>query len=315
MTDISTIINRLKKNKKTRSSILKSEQTNCFRLYEKDIPEYPYIVDIYGDHALIYEKGKKIPSSDYKFIETRRVHQAQIFEAIQKVMEISSNNIIIKTREVKKGKSQYKRANWVDDFFTVYENNMSFLVNLKMYIDTGLFLDHRVLRKWLLKDCAQKRVLNLFSYTGSLSVAAAMGGAQVTTIDLSKTYLEWAVKNFEINKIETHKHEFIQADLMEYIKSDLKESYDVILLDPPSFSNSKRMETTLDVQRDHVFLITQLMPHLNKNAPLYFSTNLRSFKLDNSICDKYNVEDITLASIPKDFRDKKIHKCFRIKNR
>lgn len=312
MTDISTITNRLKKNKKARKSLLKSEKTNCYRLYEKDIPEYPYIIDIYQDKAVIYEKGKKISDDDSQMKRLQKEHFAQIEIALVQVMGLQHKNIHFKTREKQKGKEQYTKNKFSHDFFEVHENDMKFRVNLNNYLDTGVFLDHRPLRKWLKNDSQGKKVLNLFSYTGSISVAAALGGANVTTVDMSKTYLDWAVENFKLNKINPGAHDFIQADVIQFIEHELNEEFDTIILDPPSFSNSKRMEDIFEVQRDHSKMVHHLMKVLKPGGTLYFSNNFRKFKIDPQLLEDYSVKDITLKSIPKDFRDLKIHVCFEI---
>lgn len=288
------------------------EKTNCYRLYEKDIPEYPYIVDVYAEKVVLYEKGISISEGDHQLNLLRSEHLKQIKLAIQEVLEIPEKNIFHKTRERKKGKNQYLKNKNSHEYFEVCENDMKFRVNLQNYLDTGIFLDHRPLRKWIKKEARGKRVLNLFSYTGTLSVAAALGGGKVTTIDMSKTYLDWAIENFHLNKILLEQHHFIQADIIQYLKEELSEMFDLVVLDPPSFSNSKRMDDIFEVQRDHSMLIDQLMSNLNKGGSLYFSNNLRKFKLSPDIYHRYQVEDLTASSIPKDFRDQKIHVCFKI---
>lgn len=312
MNDISTIINRLRKNKKSRKSLIKSEKTNAYRLYDRDIPEYPFIIDVYGNMAIIYEKGKKITDKTPELYQVQQKHKQEIQEAIQEVLELEKKNILFKIREQQKGKSQYTKNSRVNQYYTVHENEMNFLVNLTDYLDTGLFLDHRPLRKWIKSESKNKKVLNLFSYTGSISVAAALGGGKVTTIDMSKTYLNWAIQNFEKNNIDSSSHEFIQADALQYLSHDLEGVFDIIILDPPSFSNSKRMEQIFDVQEDHGELIEKLMHHLSQNGVLYFSNNFRKFSLNQDIREKYNIADISKRSIPLDFRDQKIHVCYKI---
>lgn len=319
MTDISTIINRLKKNKKARKSLLQIDKTNAYRLYEKDIPEYPFIIDIYNIQAIVYEKGIRIDETDRSLINLQAEHKDDIKIALQEVMDIQENNIIFKQRSKQKGKDQYTKNSRTNSFFKVHENDMYFKVNLLDYLDSGLFLDHRPLRKLIKNTSKGKKVLNLFSYTGSLSVAAALGGAQVTTIDMSKTYLEWCLDNFSLNDINIDKHEFIQADVIHYLEHEFSnkdnQKYDIILLDPPSFSNSKRMDDFFEIQRDHQKLLDLLMPALRKNGILYFSNNYRKFKMDQEIFEKYSTKDITLKTIPKDFRDLKIHHCFELSNK
>lgn len=313
MKDSSIILNRLRKNLKNRKNLVKNSKLTAYRLYEKDIPEYPYIVDIYNDHAVVYEKGKKIDSDDPSATSLQKEHQKHIETALLKILQIPMLKVIFKKRQKQKGKSQYNQICKKDEFFPVDENGMKFLVNLFDYLDTGLFLDHRPLRK-IIKDTAlNKTVLNLFSYTGSISVAAAMGGGKVTTVDMSKTYLDWAEDNFWENQIDPEMHQFIQTDVIKYLEDPLKEKYDIIVLDPPSFSNSKRMEDVFDIQEDHSWMIQNLMKSLSPTGVLYFSNNFRKFKLDEKIFEDYHVKDITKKSIPMDFRDMRIHVCFEIR--
>lgn len=313
MTDSSIIINRLRKNLKIRKSLVKSLKTEAYRLYEKDIPEYPFIIDVYKDQVVIYEKGKKFHEDETEQILNARLHKKEIISAIEEIFNIPLDQIIFKERFKKEGKVQYEKFSRKNHFFEIQEDKCKFLINLHDYLDTGLFLDHRPLRSILLKESSGKSVLNLFAYTGSLSVASAIGGGVVTTVDMSKTYLEWAQENFKINEIDSPIHKFTHADATNYIMN-LENQFDIIILDPPSFSNSKRMEDTFDVQRDHFKLIDRLMKNLNENGTLYFSNNNRKFKLDPLLKDLYKVSDISERTIPKDFRDLKIHCCFKIQN-
>lgn len=308
MENNSIIQNRLKKNHKKLKSWLSQENIDAFRLYEKDIPEYPYIVDIYKNYALIYEKGKKLEEQEQGL---RHKHLGQLFDAIKTICNIPEDRIILKKREVQKGKSQYEKEDDEDERLIVYEGKAKFYVNLYDYLDTGLFLDHRPLRKIIFKESKDKKVLNLFAYTGSISIAAALGGGHVTTVDMSKTYINWAYDNFRLNNIQFSAHNFVAENTFDFLKKDTG-SYDIIILDPPSFSNSKRMDGTFDVQRDHRGLIDLCMNRLNDNGKLYFSNNFRKFKLDSEISEQYLAKDITKKSIPRDFRDEKIHVCFEI---
>lgn len=308
MDNNSIIHNRLKKNFKKLKGWLKQESIEAYRLYEKDIPEYPYIVDIYKNYAVIYEKGKKLEDEE---MGMRQKHLNQVFSAISSAIGIEDDHIILKKREVQKGKSQYEKNDDEDERIVVRERSSSFYVNLYDYLDTGLFLDHRPLRKKINAEAKGKEVLNLFSYTGSISVAAALGGATVTTVDMSKTYINWAYDNFRLNGIQFSAHHFIAKNTFDFLKEDQKQ-YDIIVLDPPSFSNSKRMDGTFDIQRDHAGLIDLSMLRLKESGKLYFSNNFRKFKLDDKIKEQYSVKDISQSSIPRDFRDQKIHQCFEI---
>ncbi len=304
--------NRLIKNQKKLKSYLQKNKIEAYRLYNKDIPEYPYLVDIYGTQAVIYEQGKKLGDEDQSKRET---HQMDIENALQEVLGIPPGLQHFKIREKQKGTEQYRPLDPTsDNFFPVDEVPFRFLVNLQRYLDTGLFLDHRPLRQFLLSNCSGKRVLNLFCYTGSLSVAAALGGGMVTSIDMSNTYLQWAYENFLLNKIDPGEHVFYQADVLKELNSrkENKELFDVILLDPPSFSNSKRMEEDLDIDRDHPILIRDCMALLAPGGTLIFSTNKRKFELHTIIGQHYKVKEISHWTIPQDFHQTQIHRAFTI---
>ena len=305
--------NRLQKNfKKLKSWITKNEY-ECYRLYHKDIPEIPYIIDIYKNYAVIYEKGKKLAEED----EIKRVeHQAMIKQALIEAMNIPEENQVFKQRHKQGPENQYKaidRRN--EDFMQVQEGPFKFWVNLYRYLDTGLFLDHRPLRNYLLKECEDKKVLNLFAYTGSLSVAAALGGATVTTMDLSNTYLDWAEDNFKLNDIRVDAHKFYKTDVLEWLRGKDTQTYDIILLDPPSFSNSKGMDDILDVQDDHIWMIKECMKRLSLDGVLIFSNNKKKFDLNRVITHLYDVKETSNWTIPQDFHHTNIHKSFFIKER
>lgn len=312
MQQFSMIYNRLVKNKKKLKSYLNKHSICAYRLYDKDIPEYPYIIDIYDQNAIVFEKGKRIDLDETELLKKSEQTKEEITFALRELLSIDPQKIIFKERQVQKGIEQYKKIAKSDAFFTVKEGPLKFRVNLNDYLDTGLFLDHRPLRESLLARETKGRVLNLFAYTGSLSVAAAFSGAKVITVDMSKTYIEWAKANFELNGIDSTKHIFIQADVLKFIE-DLSNPFDLILLDPPSFSNSKRMDQTFVVQRDHEELINKLMKYLSPSGRLIFSNNNRKFKLAQSLYENFSVKDITEKSIPLDFRDNRIHCCFEIK--
>jgi 23S rRNA (cytosine1962-C5)-methyltransferase len=198
-------------------------------------------------------------------------------------------------------------------FFQVQENGLKFSVNLSDYLDTGLFLDHRVMRKRVMEEAKGKHVLNLFAYTGSFSVYACAGGAfTTTTVDLSNTYLNWARENFKLNGFSVAKHQFIKADAKEWVKQSPTKLYDIVVLDPPTMSRSKMAKSKFDVQEDHPELINHVLKHIVPGGILYFSTNFRNFILQESLLQAERIEDITLESIPKDFRNKKIHYCWKL---
>lgn len=226
--------------------------------------------------------------------------------------------IHFKRRERQKGAQQYEKTGKQGEDFIITENGRKFWVNLDKYLDTGLFLDHRNTRKRVGEMASGKRFLNLFSYTGSFTVYAATGGAVSSeTVDLSNTYLDWAKRNFELNQIDTNRHQIVRADVFQYLQTALKQNkqFDLIVMDPPSFSNSKKMLDILDVQRDHVHLIDGAMSLLAADGLLFFSNNLRSFELDGKISTEYSVKDVSKQSVPEDFRNKKIHQCWEIRHK
>jgi 23S rRNA (cytosine1962-C5)-methyltransferase len=310
--DTSALKNRLAKNQKKLKSYLQKNNIEAYRLYNKDIPEYPYLIDVYGEEAVIYEQGKKLGDEDQ---HKREAHQNDIEIALEEVLKIPRERQHFKIREKQKGNEQYRPLDPTsEEFFSVNEPPFRFLINLERYLDTGLFLDHRPLRQFLFTHSKGKRVLNLFCYTGSISVAAAMGGGTVTSIDMSNTYLQWAYENFLLNKIDPKQHVFYQADVLKElnVRKEKKELFDIIVLDPPSFSNSKRMEEDLDVERDHPILIRDCMALLAPGGTLYFSTNKRKFELHSIISDHYKVKEISHWTIPQDFHQTQIHRSFSI---
>lgn len=310
--DPSALKNRLLKNQKKLKSYLQKNNLEAYRIYNKDIPEYPYLIDIYGKNAVIYEQGKKLHDEEQGL---RISHQKDIENAIFEAFQIPTEQQFFKTREKQKGQEQYRAIDpSSNEFFTINEPPFKFLVNLERYLDTGLFLDHRPLRQWLLSNAQNKTVLNLFCYTGSLSVAAAKAGAKVTSVDMSRTYLDWAYENFLINDLDPKEHIFFQADVLKDLqrRKDENEKFDLILLDPPSFSNSKRMEEDLDIQRDHPILIRDAMALLNPGGTLFFSTNKRKFELHSIVYGHYKVKEATQWSIPQDFHQSQIHRSYII---
>lgn len=308
----SAIGNRLKKNLKKLQRWLKTQDTDCYRIYDADLPEYNVAIDRYGDWVVVqeYAAPKEIPQHK----TTARLQEVLI--AIPQVLDISHSKIVMKVREKQKGKAQYQKLDKKHEEITVHENGASFLVNLQDYLDTGLFLDHRLTRQKVRDMSKGKRVLNLFAYTGSVSVFAALGGAKsVTTVDMSNTYLQWAKKNFEANKIKGY-HQFVKADCVKWVATNDK-FYDLIFVDPPSFSNSKSMDDSWDVQRDHVHFLQSVRKRLNPGGKIIFSNNLRHFKLDPDLAEKLqlSITEITKETIPLDFeRNKRIHHCWLLED-
>ncbi len=306
--------NRLQKNRKHLGRWLKREEIRCYRLYDADLPEYALAVDIYeGEKRWVHVQEYQAPAS----IDPRKARQ-RLREAIGvllEVLEISEEQFFLKVRKQQKGSAQYEKLASTRKFYEVEEGGCRFLVNFEDYLDTGLFLDHRITRQLLAELAAGKRFLNLFGYTGAASVYAAKGGASATTtIDMSNTYLDWARHNMSLNGFEGPQHQFVRVDCREWLaRGGGGVRYGLIFLDPPSFSSSKRMEGTLDIQRDHVELIRNAARLLEPGGVLIFSNNLRGFKMDREALAELKIEEISRETLPKDFeRNPKIHNCWRI---
>ena len=307
----SAFANRLLKNKKNLKGWLKQEQVECYRLYDADIPEYNVAVDVYGDHLVIHEYSA--PSNIEPEKVAKRLQEVVYFAP--KVLGVPTDKVIIKTRAKQKGKEQYQRVEQTKKSMVVHEYGAKLKVNLWDYLDTGLFLDHRKTRQIVAKKSTGKSLLNLFAYTGSVSLQAALHGAtKVTTVDMSNTYLSWAQDNFVLNNLSGHKYEFIQADCLQWLKKN-EEKFDVVFIDPPTFSNSKRMGESFDVQRDHVSLITDGMKSVNGGGELIFTNNKRNFKMDFDAVAALglNVQEMSDKTRDKDFqRNKHIHNSWLI---
>jgi 23S rRNA (guanine2445-N2)-methyltransferase / 23S rRNA (guanine2069-N7)-methyltransferase len=308
------LFNRMKKNQKRLKSWLKKSATTCYRLYDADIPEYAAAIDIYEQR--IYVQEYAAPSSIETHVAKKR------FETIKRaVKEFAGGHfekVYYKERRRQKGDSQYQRlSDEVSESIVVNEGRARFEVNLSDYLDTGLFLDHRPVRSMLGDLCQGKSLLNLFCYTATATVQAALGGAKSSlSIDMSNTYLDWAKRNFELNSLSSSKHQLLRADCLKWLEQEDGHSFDVIFLDPPTFSNSKKMESVLDIQRDHPELIRNAMAKLNPEGKLVFSNNFRKFKLDELISRQFNCENITPQTLDMDFeRNQRIHNVWLITKR
>lgn len=314
MTDFSPFANRLGKNIKHLMKWARRNDIEAWRLYDKDIPQFPFALDIYGDqiHLQEYDTGWLMQPEEYE------EWLAGVKEAVGFVTGFAPEQIHLKRRERQRGKEQYEKTGTQGEDFVVHENGRKFWVNLDKYLDTGLFLDHRNTRKRVGEMAAGKRFLNLFSYTGSFTVYAATGGAVSSeTVDLSNTYLDWARRNFELNGVDAAKHQIVRADVFQYLQTGIEQGkqFDLIVMDPPSFSNSKKMLDILDIQRDQAKLVDGAMKLLAKDGLLFFSNNLRSFELDPALAERYQIKDVSKQSVPEDFRNKKIHQCWEIRHR
>jgi len=312
--------NRLKKNSKNLDRWARREDVDCYRLYDADLPEYAVAIDLYqGKEKWVHVQEYKAPLSvDAKKAEQRLI---SAISYIPKVLKIPQKNIFLKIRTPQRGKSQYSKLADTRRFFQVREGQCQLLVNFQDYLDTGLFLDHRRTREMISEMAVNKRFLNLFGYTGSATVHAALGGAKsTTTVDLSNMYLSWAKNNLFLNQIKGEHHRLIQANCLNWIEEAtqnkfLKGHYDLIFLDPPTFSNSSNMDTDFDLQRDHSGLIQKVMKLLSSSGLLMFSTNSRKFRMDEKVLKGFRIEDISRSTIPEDFsRKPKIHYCWKIKN-
>ncbi len=303
--------NRLTKVFRHISKQSKRQGISCYRIYDRDLPEFPLIIDVYED---------KIYLSEYraKHHLTEEQHEAwlnQSLQVISMVTQTADENIYLKQRKRKTGRQdQYQKTGEEMEFFTVKEAGLQFKVNLSDYLDTGLFLDHRITRNMVREQSSNKKVLNLFCYTASFSVYAAAGGAaSVVSVDLSKTYLNWAEDNFKLNALaDDGRYSFVHADVLQYLDELAADSFDIIVLDPPTFSNSKRMKDFLDIQQDHVTLINKCLHIMKAGAVLYFSTNYTKFQLAHDLLNAASVSDITKATTPFDFEGKLRRSCFKI---
>ena len=300
--------NRLQKNLKTLGKWARREGVDCYRVYDADMPEYALAIDLYHDWVHVQEYAPP------RTIDADKA-QARLFDAlaaIPQALGVDKSKVVIKRRERQSGTKQYERQASQGTFTEVSEGGVKLLVNLTDYLDTGLFLDHRPLRLRIQREAGGKRFLNLFCYTATASVHAAKGGARSTTsVDLSKTYLDWARRNLSLNGF-SDKQRLVHGDVMEWLRED-DGQYELIFIDPPTFSNSKRMEGVFDVQRDHVELLDLAMARLAPGGVLYFSNNFRKFELDESVQARYAVEEITGETLDPDFaRNPKIHRAWRI---
>ncbi len=311
-------INRLQKNLTNLKRLASKQQVSNLRIYDADLPDFNVAIDLYGSfvHVQEYAPPKSIPQD----IAKKRFNLA--LHGIREVLNVSREQIFIKTRAKQSGNEQYEKKSNTGKFYVVNEPTVNaqsalFLVNFSDYLDTGLFLDHRSIRKIIGEQSRGKNVLNLFAYTCTASVHAVLAGAKsVTSVDLSQNYLDWGRKNFALNGIaESLNYQFIAEDVFEWIKNNTAQ-YDVIFIDPPTFSNSKKFKGTFDVQRDHVPLINRAMNRLTNDGVLYFSNNFSKFELDKRLLERYDVQNITQQTIGFDFNLKKpIHQSWLIRHK
>jgi len=303
--------NRLAKVFRHLGKLAKRQGINCYRVYDHDLPEFPFCIEFYDDKLYIAEYKRRHGMTEEKHDEWME----KSIGIISEVLSVNKENIFLKLRQRKPGRlGQYQKVQEVQHEFIITENGLKFIVNLSDYLDTGLFLDHRITRQVVRERSKGKRVLNLFSYTGSFSVYASEGGAkEVVSVDLSKTYLAWAERNMKLNGFtDKTRYKFIHADVKQYLKTISPGYFDLIIMDPPTFSNSKRMKDFLDIQKDHATLINDCLKGMKKEGILYFSTNFREFSLEKEKINASAIKDITKVSTPFDFEGKLFRSCYTI---
>ncbi len=314
------VANRLIKNFKNLSSWARKNDIRCYRVYDADMPEYSFAIDIYGsaeDEKLNWAYVQEYAAPDSVNRDAARTRRMQLLSVLPEVLEIPRERIHVRTRKPQSEQGQYEKLDSQREFQIVSEGAYRFYVNFTDYLDTGLFLDHRITRQKIAAAAKGKRFLNLFAYTGSATVYAAAGGARSsTTVDMSNTYLEWTEKNLQLNKVDAPQHELIKADCLQWLVREAETKpgqYDLIFVDPPTFSRSKSMEVDFDIQSDHVRLLQLCGELLAPNGMIIFSNNFTRFKLDHAALSAFKIEDWRRLTLPKDFeRNPKIHCCFAI---
>jgi 23S rRNA (guanine2445-N2)-methyltransferase / 23S rRNA (guanine2069-N7)-methyltransferase len=306
--------NRLRKNLAHLEKWARRQDVTCFRVYDADMPEYAFAVDLYqSDERWAYVQEYAAPDSVAP--EAARARRDEAIATIPGVLGLPAERMVLRVRRRQKGGVQYEKLDGEARFHVVREGPYRFLVNFTDYLDTGLFLDHRLTRARLGELARGKRFLNLFAYTGTATVYAVGGGAVAsTTVDMSNTYLDWAVRNMELNGLRDPRHEFVQADCLAWLEAQARAmqaaQYDLVFVDPPTHSRSKRMEREFDVQRDHRWLLETASRLLAPDGTIVFSNNYQKFRLDPALATRFDVEDITRATIPEDFaRNPRIHAC------
>lgn len=315
--------NRLTKMYRHTSKLAKRQSVSCYRVYDHDLPEFPFCIELYEDMIYLAEYRRKHGMTE----DEHAAWLESCVPVISEILSIPDEKIYFRQRQRKAGRyGQYEKLASEQEFFAVNEAGLQFRVNLTDYLDTGLFLDHRITRGMVREEAKDKNVLNLFCYTGSFSVYAAAGGAsRVDSVDLSRTYLNWAEENMKLNGLGESKatdspvsdgtpaiYNFIHADVKQYLDELPADFYDLVVMDPPTFSNSKRMKDFLDIQRDHAELLNKTLRSMKTGGVLYFSTNFRKFQLDKDQILASSVRDITGATTPFDFQGKLFRWCYRI---
>lgn len=288
----------------------KRTTTNCFRIYDRSLYHYPLAIDFYAGRYCVHYFSQERDSA----LPPEAVVQ-EVEKALKDLFRASPEQIFWRSRIKRKKHEQYEKQDVQQEFFTVLEYGVSFKVNLVDYLDTGLFLDHRETRQQVASCAKDKRVLNLFSYTAAFSVHAAMKGASYTkSVDMSNTYSEWARDNFDLNRLPAKNNEIVRADCLKFMDEEInsRAKYDIIVIDPPTISRSKKMDRMFDIQEDYVFLIEKALKLLLPGGVIFFSTNSRKFIFDLARFSDCTIIDISSKTLPVDFQDPKIHRCWKI---
>ena len=310
--------NRLAKNARHRGTWARRSGFGAYRIYDRDLPEFPLAIDVYVAKDPAIGTRVHLQEIETGWVQSDAEHAAwlaDVHAAVAGALRLPADAIVVKARRKRRAGAQHEKTGARGTEFAVVESGLDFLVNLEAYLDTGLFLDHRALRAIVRERSAGRRMLNLFAYTGSFTVYAAAGGAVSSdTVDLSNTYVDWAARNFEANGLDPLAHRLIRADVLRWLEIARMErrQFDLIVLDPPAFSNSAAMAREFDAQRDHAALVAAARAVLSPGGELYFSTNLRTFELDPALACDPACADITARTLPEDFRDRRVHHAYRI---
>ncbi|HSX03593.1 MAG TPA: class I SAM-dependent methyltransferase [Rhabdochlamydiaceae bacterium] len=304
----SPLKNRIRKNYQHVRKWAKRTRTNCFRIYDRDIKEYPLAIDFYDGRFCVHYFTSSRESD-----EPRQDLYDEAVSAICCLFDVKMDSIYWRTRIKREKTEQYEKTSASKEFFTVLEHGVKFKVNLLDYLDTGLFLDHRQTRQLVAAEASGKRLLNLFAYTCSFSVHAAIAGATFTkSVDMSNTYTDWGQDNFLLNSISLKNNLIIREDCLKFLDEEKGEKYDIIVIDPPTISRSKKMDQMFDIQVDYISLISKALKLLTKEGTLFFSTNSRKFDFDESRFPECSIQEISKKTIPIDFHNQKIHRCWKI---
>jgi 23S rRNA (cytosine1962-C5)-methyltransferase len=305
--------NRIRKNYRHVRKWAKRTETNAFRIYDWEIGKYPLAIDFYAGRFCV-----QYFSRDRENPEPSQELEQEVEQVLASIFGAKPEDIFWRSRIKRAKYQQYEKTGVQGDFFPILEYGVKFRINLTDYLDTGLFLDHRETRHYVASVSNGKRLLNLFAYTCSFSVHAAMKGAIFTkSVDMSNTYTEWGRENFILNGIGAKNHPIVRADCLKFLDEEIgsRTEYDIIVIDPPTISRSKKMDQMFDVQVDYIFLIEKGLELLAPNGVIYFSTNSRKFIFDENYFAKYDILDVSSKTIPIDFHDPKIHRCWRIQNK